>query len=249
VSTLSFRIVTAAEAPHLQAAMQELGGQPWPEFLLHSAVINRNWDHLYEFHPECQIAIIDAANETVVALGNSVPVRWDLDFEQLPEGGAEWALSSRFEGDQKDTPNLLCGLQVVVAPDHQGQGKSATMLEAMRKLAETRRLKHLIVPVRPVWKSRYPLVPMDRYVRWTRDDGLPYDRWIRVHSRLGARMCNVAKASMVIRAARHQWEAWTDMYFPESGDYIVPGGLVPMRYHAERGEGVYTEPNFWMLHP
>ena len=41
-------------------------------------------------------------------------------------------------------------------------------------------------------------------------------------------------------------EEWTGMRFPEDGDYVVPGALVPVKLAA--GVGVYTEPNVWMRH-
>jgi hypothetical protein len=36
---------------------------------------------------------------------------------------------------------------------------------------------------------------------------------------------------------------------PESGAYVVSGALVPIEIDRERDEGVYVEPNVWMVHP
>src|SRR2546430_2013824 len=80
-------------------------------------------------------------------------------------------------------------------------------------------------PVRPTMKERYPLTPMDRYIRWTRQDGLPFDPWIRVHHRLGAAILAVAPHSLVVTGAVAEWEEWTGMAFPETGDYVVPGAV------------------------
>ena len=44
------------------------------------------------------------------------------------------------------------------------------------------------------------------------------------------------------------WEEWTEMAFPESGVYVVPGALVPIEIDRERAEGLYVEPNVWMVH-
>jgi hypothetical protein len=38
------------------------------------------------------------------------------------------------------------------------------------------------------------------------------------------------------------------MALPESGVYIVPGALVPIEIDREQDEGVYVEPNVWMVH-
>lgn len=38
------------------------------------------------------------------------------------------------------------------------------------------------------------------------------------------------------------------MRFPESGEYIVEGALVPVEMDVERDRGTYVEPNVWMVH-
>ena len=45
-----------------------------------------------------------------------------------------------------------------------------------------------------------------------------------------------------------QWEEWTELAFPESGSYVVPGALVPVEIDREQDEGLYVEPNVWMVH-
>jgi len=45
-----------------------------------------------------------------------------------------------------------------------------------------------------------------------------------------------------------EWEGWTGMAFPETGDYVVEGALVPARIDRERDLGLYVEPNVWMRH-
>jgi len=76
-------------------------------------------------------------------------------------------------------------------------------------------------------KDRYPLAPMERYARWTREDGAPLDPWMRVHWRLGAEIVRVAPRALVIVGAVAAWEEWTGMRFPDSGPYVVPGRSRP----------------------
>jgi hypothetical protein len=45
------------------------------------------------------------------------------------------------------------------------------------------------------------------------------------------------------------WESWTKMRFPETGDYVFPQGLAPVRIERERDLGVYWEPNIRVIHP
>jgi hypothetical protein len=79
-----------------------------------------------------------------------------------------------------------------------------------------------------------------------RDDALPFDPWLRVHTRLGATILRPEPQSMRIEGPIDDWERWTDMIFPEDGEYIFPSGLAPLRVHD--GVGSYWEPNVWMLH-
>ena len=37
-----------------------------------------------------------------------------------------------------------------------------------------------------------------------------------------------------------EWEEWTELAFPESGAYVVPGALVPVELDRERDEGLYS---------
>ena len=134
----------------------------------------------------------------------------------------------------------------VVAALTLGQGLSRLLVEAMRDLAGRAGFDSLIAPVRPTWKERYPLIPMEHYVRWTRDDGLSYDPWLRVHARIGGELLEVCPESMVIEGTRDEWESWTGMRFPDDGAYVVAGGLVPVVFAG--GRGAYIEPNVWMRH-
>jgi hypothetical protein len=90
---------------------------------------------------------------------------------------------------------------------------------------------------------------MERYVRWQREDGAPFDPWLRAHWRLGAEILKVAHPSMVIEATIAEWEQWMGLQFPESGDYVIPDALVPIQIDCEMNVGRYIEPNVWVHHP
>jgi hypothetical protein len=53
---------------------------------------------------------------------------------------------------------------------------------------------------------------------------------------------------MTISGSRREWEGWTAMKFPQSGPYVLAGGLNPMQMNVEKDAGVYIEPNVWMVH-
>jgi protein-tyrosine-phosphatase len=90
--------------------------------------------------------------------------------------------------------------------------------------------------------------PIERYMTWRRDDGSLQDPWLRLHERMGARMRPPAPKSYRIDGTVGEWESWLGMAFPESGDYVFPGGLSPLAIDREADRGTYLEPNVWMIH-
>ena len=239
-------VFTLAQRPELEAAVRSLP-RAFAEFMYHDAVVGRYWPSLYTEFAGYQVAVCDGAGE-VLAAGHSLPVFWDGTRDGLPAGMAG-VLERGVGGVSGGAPTVVSALLAVVPPAHRGRGLSSVVLRAMKTIAAARGLGALIAPVRPTWKERYPLTPMERYAGWRRDDGLPFDPWLRVHYRLGARFVAVAPESMVIAGTVSEWEGWTGMRFPESGPYVVEGALQPVEMDLERDLGVYTEPNVWMRHP
>ena len=122
-------------------------------------------------------------------------------------------------------------------------------VDAMKRIGRSHGLGGMIAPVRPNRKSEYPKTPIEEYITWFGDDGRPFDPWLRVHHDLGARIIKPCKRAMLITGTVAEWEGWTGMRFFESGEYIVPGALVPVVIDCERDIGTYVEPNVWMHHP
>ena len=122
-------------------------------------------------------------------------------------------------------PTALGALQAVVNPAHQGGGLSVQMLQSMAGLAAARGVSDLFAPIRPTHKARYPLAPFERYVAWTRPDGLPLDPWQRVHARLGATPVGIVDKWLTATGTVANWTQWTGMPLPGSGPYVVPGAL------------------------
>jgi hypothetical protein len=54
---------------------------------------------------------------------------------------------------------------------------------------------------------------------------------------------------MLISGTVAEWESWTELAFPESGDYVFPDGLAPVTVDREHDRATYWEPNVWMVHP
>jgi hypothetical protein len=85
--------------------------------------------------------------------------------------------------EEPGPPTALSALATEVATDRQARGLSRLVIRAMADVARNAGLESLVAPVRPTWKDRYPLIPIDEYATWVRGDGLPFDPWMRVHAR------------------------------------------------------------------
>jgi GNAT superfamily N-acetyltransferase len=242
-----FKLVTASEMPELRTLSSGVAEAAWPEFMLHDPVAEEFWHYLYEEWPEYQYGVLYA--DRVVAVGNSVPLNWDRDLESLPDEGWDWILPKAVDDHRAGRkPNLHCAIQVMVLPDYQRKGLSRQAVEYMKRIGMQLGYAHLIVPARPSLKWQYPHIPIEEYVAWKGDDGLPFDPWLRVHLRIGAHVIKVCHRSMEIRGTVEQWTKWTGQSFPESGVYVVPGALSPVSINIETGLGVYIEPNVWLSH-
>jgi GNAT superfamily N-acetyltransferase len=237
---VSLQAVTYAIRPDLRRREDvDALADVWPEFLLHDATVNEHYGRVRDGHPEFQVLLLDG--DVAIAEGSTIPVRWD----GVPEPrGVDWALDT---GSLAGTPTTLCALEAKISPDYRGRGLSRVLVEHMLGLAREHGLDALIAPVRPTLKHLYPLIPIDRYITWRREDGQLFDPWLRTHERLGAELLAPCPESMRIEGDVPTWEEWTGLVFPEDGAYVVERALVPVVF--ECGHGLYLEPNVWMRHP
>jgi len=241
------RIVTLAERPDLWEPMGRHNMSAWPEFMLHDDVVDEHWHHLLDSWPGFQFVLLDG-DDRIAAAGNSAPLPWDGTEAGLPDGWDEQMLRS-VERLATGTPaNTLGALQIVVAHDRRGGSLSRVMVEQMREIGRAHGHRALIACVRPTLKDGYPLVPIERYARWTRADGLPFDPWIRVHVRAGGQIVRPSPRSMTIAGPVAEWEDWSSMALPESGDYVVPGAAAPVHVDREADRATYHDPNVWVVH-
>ena len=241
-------VIRYSERPELWVELGDLSGEVWPEYNVHGAVINSHWGRLYDEFPEWQFILYDREDQLVLAEGQTIPVAWDgTDADLGP--GIDATITAAFElranGGQ---PTAISALAAKIPPRHQGRRLSPVIVQAMASLAGQAGLAHVIAPIRPSRKDRYPTIPIERYAQWTRADGTPFDPWMRVHAGLGARVGPVIPRSLRIAGTVAEWERWTDMAFPETGDYVFPAGLTTVHIDRENDLGQYWEPNVWIIH-
>lgn len=185
-----------------------------------------------------------------VAKAYSTPFALGIEGrETLPDAGWDevirWQHDDRLAGRHR---NAATALEIIVLKERQGTGIASAMVKALRDNAF--RLGHdvLYAPVRPSQKSAEPETPMSEYAFRVRDDGLPYDAWLRVHVRAGGRILKVCPLSMTIPGTLAQWREWTGLRFDADGPVIVEGALNPVLVSPSQDFAVYTEPNVWVEH-
>ena len=249
MDTSRFQFIKPHDLPDYRDRAGDLSEVSWPEFMLHDPVANENWHELFDRFSEYQFALMDRETNRMAAMGNSLPFHWDQELSELPEKGWDWVFLQAVEGHENGVaPNIQSAIQIAIHPDYRSQGLSTEMIMAMRDIGRTKGYKYLVAPVRPSQKSQYPLISIDDYIKWTNEEGLPFDAWLRVHARVGAKILKPCHEAMMIRGTRAEWEGWTGLKFPQSATYFVPGALNPMEMNVEKDEGIYMEPNVWMVH-
>ena len=246
---MPYKIFTLRERPDREDDFEQLSDASWPRFLRQKDALGygQYWPRLFTTWADWQLVIVDEMGPTIAAT-HAVPLVWNGTVEDLPSSIADILRRAQADHDAGRAPNVLCALAAMVAERFRGKGMSPVAVRAMLDLARAHGLRALLAPVRPANKSRYPLAPMERYARWTNEDGLPLDAWLRVHARLGADMLGVIPRSLVIIGTVSDWERWTDMRFPDSGPYVVTGALQPVVIDRQADEGRYEDPNVWMRH-
>ncbi|MDX6452257.1 MAG: hypothetical protein QOH16_2306 [Gaiellaceae bacterium] len=229
-------IVRYADRPDLRERRGEF--DEFPAYMNHNAMGSKYWGRLYTDFPAFQLAVVDGAALlgevhalSLPVVGDQLPSGWDETFERGMEAGGG---------------NVVSLLAMSVKPEARGVGVPQRLIAAVRTAARGAGHESVIAPVRPTLKDRYPLIPIERYVEWRRDDGSHFDPWIRAHERLGGTIVGPCRDSMLIQAPVADWQEWTGMEFPEDGVYIVPRMLSPLEVHE--GVGTHVEPNVWMRH-
>ncbi len=236
---------TLAERPDLLERLPF--GAGWPKFIFHDPVASRLMPTVEREFADLNLVLLDG-NDAILAGGWGVPLTWDGTVAGLPagwDGALERSVSEHAAGRAPDT---LCAMATEVVADRQGAGLAGRVLTALRERGEAQGLARMLAPARPTEKARYPLIPIERYAKWTRDDGAPFDPWLRTHWRLGGRVLAPEPHAMEIAGSVAEWEEWVGMPLPDSGEYVVPDALAPISVDRERDRVRYVEPAVWMLH-
>jgi GNAT superfamily N-acetyltransferase len=219
----------------------------WPTFMQKDP---NGWLYYGAIDAVADYVLLATDGDEPVAKAYSAPFAFGIaGREELPDAGWDevirWQHDDRLAGRER---NVATALEIVVRKERQGAGLASVMVKALRDNAF--RLGHevLYAPVRPSQKSAEPETPMSEYAFRVRDDGLPYDAWLRVHVRAGGRILKVCPMSMTIPGTLAQWREWTGLPFDTDGPVIVEGALSPVQVSLAQDVAVYAEPNVWIEH-
>lgn len=130
--------------------------------------------------------------ETVVAGGIMTQIQWDGQTDTVPGGWEEAVQRAYTDQIEERDSNTLVALLAFTSPRFRGRGMAGTVIDKMIEIARARNFKSFILPLLPPsqFESDKIDVPMKELQTITRDDGLPYDYWIRLHKKKGATILN-----------------------------------------------------------
>lgn len=234
--------------PDLQKSVEEIYENSWPKFFVQNFSVNKAWKLMMGECSKYQIVCLDSCNGNVIGAGLTMPMHWNGNIETLPEGWTTAVKQSLDDFATGKDPTALFAYGVVVDRKMQKKSVSSIILQTIRDICRQYKFHSLAVNVRPILKVKYPLIPIEKYAYWTTPNGEPFDPWMRVHFRAGAKIVGVSPCAEILQETVAQWEQWADMSFPGSGQYIIDGALEPITIDLERNIGIYHEPNVWMIH-
>jgi len=215
----------------------------WADFMTPDKATMRYWAEMRRKFPDFQLCLFD--RNKLVGVGNSIPIIWSGQEENLPASWAE-TLIRGVDNERPDLANTLSAVNIAIHTDYQKSGLSRLLLTKFRELAHEKGIEKMIVPARLSFKVNYPLAKTENYIHWKRKDGEPFDPWIRTHWRLGARIIKPFDDAFTVTGTVEQWEEWTGMNFPESGVYVIKGASQPLQIDLSHNIGVYNDPPVWM---
>lgn len=149
---MNSRVQTLKERPDLTAALKELNRKTWPDFIVHGD--SCDWARLYTELKDFILVITDPADR-LVGGGFTVPIRWSGNLDDLPPS-IETIVEEGIENKGRNA-GTLTAIAVVVDRRFRGESISAEILKQIQSQAAVRGFQSLVIPVRPMWKARYPL--------------------------------------------------------------------------------------------
>ena len=234
------RLNTAQKAQYNDAI-----SKAFPQIILESQVIKKNWPKLENYFPEYQLFLI-SKNGQLIGFINAIPFQFQDSLNELPENGWDWMFEKGITDFENNIePNYLGGLQVIVRSEYQKLGYSKQILNHVKNNFRSSNFLNLVIPIRPIKKHEFPKMPMLTYLSLKYKDEI-YDPWIRTHLNGGAQLIKICKRSMTMKGNIEFWETMLNRKINKSGKYQLKGALELITIDLENNTGEYVEPNIWI---
>lgn len=239
-------LVALGDRPDVEQGMAEAEQSIYPDFMTKGQDnYYAQMEKLLGTIDDYRIAYVAAGTADVLAGAEAAPIAWNGTDEDLPGGYDDGLQRAVDVAEGRSRGCALSALNLMVSEHARGMRLSVRLVEALAERAAG--LGPLVAAIRPPGKVAHPRVPIEEYVAWTRDDGSAFDPWIRSFFDIGARLGPVSPASLKIDGTVDDWEEWTGLKFPESGEYEIPGGLTTLIVDLERDHCAYVEPSVWLI--
>jgi hypothetical protein len=227
--------------------MEGLFATGFPAFITADHEVKKYIARVRTYFPHLDVMLVSEDGQPA-ATGWGVPVPWRDDSADLPSSFADVLRVAVEAHESGATTNafVICG--GVVHPELTGTGTATELVRALVRTGLDAAMTRVIAPLRPTRKHLYPLTGIDQYASWVRDDGLPFDPWLRLHVREGARVVALAPTAQTMTGTVQEWEQWARMRLPASGQYVIPDGMSVLHVDVAMDVGTYVEPNIWVRH-
>ena len=227
--------------------MEALYAEGFPEFISGDKEVDKYIARVRESFREYDLTLTDE-DDQLAATGWGVPIMWSGEVSELPSSFAEVLRQAIEVHDALGVANTFVIGGAIVHPALKGGGTAESLIRALCDTATAHHLATVVAAVRPTRKHLYPLLEIDAYAAWVRNDAMPWDPWLRLHVRIGGRVIGLAREAQTMTDTVSRWEEWTGLEIPVSGDYIIPKGMAPLRIDKAADLGTYVEPNIWVRH-
>ncbi|MBA3782108.1 MAG: GNAT family N-acetyltransferase [Nocardioides sp.] len=227
--------------------MESLFAEGFPAFITADPEVKKYIARVREYFPQLDVILVSEDGQPA-ATGWGVPILWADDVADLPHSFAD-ILRVAVEAHESGADTnafVICG--GVVHPELKRTGTATELVRALIQTGQDHGMTRVLAPLRPTRKHLYPLISIEEYASWVRDDGLRFDPWLRLHVLAGGRVIALAPNAQTMTGSVQEWEEWARMPLPATGQYVIPDGMSVLHIDKDADVGTYTEPNIWIQH-
>jgi GNAT superfamily N-acetyltransferase len=213
----------------------------------------RNFETITRIFSDGQRKIINSYGD-IVAMVSTNRINWDGAIDSLRTWDAV-AGGSIEKGDFTKTyipdGNTLNIMSISVDPEMQGKGLATILYREVLNMAEYFGVEHLICSFRPCGFGKYKVqapISFTDYCRLTKEDGLPWDPWLRIATRYGMVPLRIENAAITVEVSRDQFEMLRNTYNKNNWRRNSEGKWEcgeAGTWTIIEDKAIYAEPNLW----